>query len=118
MHAEDVTIADIEAARRRIDGGVLRTSCIEAPSLSRITGCQVFAKLDDGSPWPWFEDHLEDGVHVGEDIDFCLRLPSWPLTLTWRATRSSRACDYSSAKAHYAARRDSSRGEPSTAITA
>jgi len=50
MHAstgnDDVTIADIEAARARIDGGVLRTSCIEAPSLSRITGCRVFAKLE------------------------------------------------------------------------
>lgn len=46
MSSDDVTMADIEDARRRIDGGVLRTSCIEAPSLSRITGCQVFAKLE------------------------------------------------------------------------
>jgi threonine dehydratase len=42
----DVTIDDIVAARARIAGGVLRTSCIEAPSLSRIAGCQVYAKLE------------------------------------------------------------------------
>ena len=42
----DVTIDDIVAARARIEGGVLRTSCIEAPALSRITGCTVYAKLE------------------------------------------------------------------------
>ena len=42
----DVTIDDIVAARARIEGGVLRTSCIEAPALSRITGSTVYAKLE------------------------------------------------------------------------
>ena len=44
--ADDVTISDIVAARDRIAGGVLRTACVEAPSLSRITGCRVHAKLE------------------------------------------------------------------------
>ncbi|MEY5060896.1 MAG: hypothetical protein RIS45_817 [Planctomycetota bacterium] len=42
----DVTIDDIVAAHARIAGGVLRTSCIEAPALSRITGSTVYAKLE------------------------------------------------------------------------
>ena len=42
----DVTIDDIVAAHARIADGVLRTSCIEAPALSRITGSTVYAKLE------------------------------------------------------------------------
>lgn len=43
---EDVTLADIEAARVRIAGGVERTPCIMSPALSRITGSEVFVKLE------------------------------------------------------------------------
>ena len=41
-----VTRADIVAAHARIAGGVVRTPCIPSPSLSRITGCEVFVKLE------------------------------------------------------------------------
>ena len=43
---EDVTLADIVAARMRISDGVERTSCLYSPALSRITGCEVFVKLE------------------------------------------------------------------------
>ena len=43
---EDTTLADIESARVRIAGGVVRTPCVHSPSLSRITGCEVFVKLE------------------------------------------------------------------------
>ena len=43
---EDTTLADIESARARIAGGVVRTPCVHSPSLSRITGCEVFVKLE------------------------------------------------------------------------
>jgi threonine dehydratase len=42
----DVTLADIAAARGRIAGGVERTSCPYSPALSRLTGCEVFVKLE------------------------------------------------------------------------
>jgi threonine dehydratase len=43
---EDVTLDDIVAARGRIAGGVERTACVHSPALSRLTGCEVFVKLE------------------------------------------------------------------------
>lgn len=43
---EDVTLDDIVAARGRIAGGVQRTACVHSPALSRLTGCEVFVKLE------------------------------------------------------------------------
>ncbi len=44
--ASSVTLADIVAARARIAGGVERTPCVFSPALSRVTGCEVFVKLE------------------------------------------------------------------------
>lgn len=41
-----VTLADIEAAAARIHGAVVRTPCHHSPALSRLCGCDVYAKLD------------------------------------------------------------------------
>lgn len=41
-----VTLADIEAAAARIKGAVVRTPCHHSPALSRLCGCDVYAKLD------------------------------------------------------------------------
>ena len=43
---DDVTLADVVAARERIAGGVERTGCPYSPSLSRLTGCEVYVKLE------------------------------------------------------------------------
>src|ERR1700722_12089009 len=42
-----VTLADIEAARRTIDGHVLRTPLFPAPPLSALTGAEVFVKYEN-----------------------------------------------------------------------
>ena len=42
-----VTAADIEAARRVVDGVVLRTPMLPAPRLSALTGAQVFVKYEN-----------------------------------------------------------------------
>ncbi|MFM7051826.1 MAG: threonine ammonia-lyase [Planctomycetota bacterium] len=41
-----VSLEDIVAARARIAGGVERTPCVHSPMLSRITGCDVWVKLE------------------------------------------------------------------------
>jgi threonine dehydratase len=41
-----VTLADIEAAQRRIAGGVAVTPCTESIPLSELCGCLVYCKLD------------------------------------------------------------------------
>lgn len=41
-----VTLADIEAAAARIKGAVVRTPCHHSPALSRLCGCDIYAKLD------------------------------------------------------------------------
>jgi threonine dehydratase len=41
-----VTLADIEAARDRIAGGVYRSPCVESITLSQLTGARIFCKLD------------------------------------------------------------------------
>ena len=41
-----VTIADIEAARERIRGGIYESPCVESIPLSNLTGAHVFCKLD------------------------------------------------------------------------
>jgi threonine dehydratase len=42
-----LTIADIEAARRTVEGAVLRTPMLPAPKLSELTGAQVFVKYEN-----------------------------------------------------------------------
>jgi threonine dehydratase len=42
-----VTLADIEAARRTIQGNVLRTPLLAAPPLSALTGADVFVKYEN-----------------------------------------------------------------------
>ena len=42
-----IAIADIEAARRAIQGAVLRTPMLPAPKLSALTGAQVFVKYEN-----------------------------------------------------------------------
>lgn len=42
-----VTLADIEAARRVIDGAVLRTPMLPAPKLSALTGADVYIKYEN-----------------------------------------------------------------------
>jgi threonine dehydratase len=46
-HQSTVTLADIEAARRVIDGHVLRTPMLPAPRLSALTGAEVFVKYEN-----------------------------------------------------------------------
>ncbi|MCC6379083.1 MAG: threonine ammonia-lyase [Burkholderiales bacterium] len=41
-----VTVADIEAARERIRGGIYESPCVESIPLSKLTGAHVFCKLD------------------------------------------------------------------------
>ncbi|MBW1992035.1 MAG: threonine ammonia-lyase [Deltaproteobacteria bacterium] len=42
-----MTIKDLEAARARISGLVLRTPLVYSQTLSRLSGCQVFLKLEN-----------------------------------------------------------------------
>ena len=44
--ASDVTYADIVAARARIDGGIIRTSCQESAALSEVCGATIFCKTE------------------------------------------------------------------------
>ncbi|HEY5308870.1 MAG TPA: threonine ammonia-lyase [Casimicrobiaceae bacterium] len=41
-----LTLADIEAARERIAGGIYVSPCVESIPLSQLTGAHVFCKLD------------------------------------------------------------------------
>src|SRR5512147_386247 len=41
-----LTLADIEAARERIAGGVYLSPCVESIPLSQLTGAHVYCKLD------------------------------------------------------------------------
>ena len=41
-----VTLADVEAARTRIRGGIYESPCVESIPLSQLTGAHVFCKLD------------------------------------------------------------------------
>lgn len=41
-----VTVADIEAARERIRGGIYESPCVESIPLSKLTGAHVYCKLD------------------------------------------------------------------------
>ncbi|EWS60929.1 L-threonine dehydratase catabolic TdcB [Methylibium sp. T29-B] len=42
-----MTLADVEAAARRLAGQVLDTPCVESKTLSEITGAQVFLKFEN-----------------------------------------------------------------------
>jgi threonine dehydratase len=46
MSATQVTLADIEAARARIAGGVYYSPCVESIPLSQLTGAHIYCKLD------------------------------------------------------------------------
>ena len=41
-----VTLADIEAARDRIAGGIYESPCVESIPLSQLTGAHIYCKLD------------------------------------------------------------------------
>jgi threonine dehydratase len=41
-----LTLADIEAARKRIDGGIYMSPCVESIPLSQLTGAHIYCKLD------------------------------------------------------------------------
>jgi len=41
-----LTLADVEAARQRIAGGIYESPCVESIPLSKLTGAHVFCKLD------------------------------------------------------------------------
>src|SRR5262245_44768200 len=41
-----ITLADIEAARQRIAGGVYLSPCVESIPLSQLTGAHIYCKLD------------------------------------------------------------------------
>src|SRR5213075_1337489 len=41
-----ITLADIEAARLRIAGGVYYSPCVESIPLSQLTGAHIYCKLD------------------------------------------------------------------------
>ena len=43
----DVTLADIEAAARRLEGQVLDTPCVESKTLSQLIGARVFLKFEN-----------------------------------------------------------------------
>jgi len=45
--AADVTLADIEAAARRLEGQVLDTPCVESKTLSQLIGARVFLKFEN-----------------------------------------------------------------------
>ncbi len=42
-----VSLADIEAAERRLAGQVLDTPCVESRTLGQIVGCRVFLKFEN-----------------------------------------------------------------------
>jgi len=46
MDVLPVTVADIEAARERIRGGIYESPCVESIPLSQLTGAHVYCKLD------------------------------------------------------------------------
>jgi threonine dehydratase len=46
MDVLPVTLADIEAARERIRGGIYESPCVESIPLSKLTGAHVYCKLD------------------------------------------------------------------------
>ena len=41
-----ITLADIEAARERIRGGIYESPCVESIPLSQLTGAHIYCKLD------------------------------------------------------------------------
>ena len=44
--AARITLADIEAARERIAGGIYESPCVESIPLSQLTGAHIYCKLD------------------------------------------------------------------------
>ena len=41
-----LTLADVEAARKRIAGGIYESPCVESIPLSQLTGAHIYCKLD------------------------------------------------------------------------
>jgi threonine dehydratase len=46
MNAPVLSLADIEAARKRIAGGIYMSPCVESIPLSQLTGAHIYCKLD------------------------------------------------------------------------
>jgi threonine dehydratase len=47
VSAPAVTLADVEAAARRLEGRVVRTPCLHSRTLSAIVGCEVWLKFEN-----------------------------------------------------------------------
>lgn len=47
MTAPTVTLADVDAAARRLEGRVVRTPCLHSRTLSAIVGCEVWLKFEN-----------------------------------------------------------------------
>jgi threonine dehydratase len=47
MTERTVTLADVEAAARRLEGRVVRTPCLHSRTLSAIVGCEVWLKFEN-----------------------------------------------------------------------
>ena len=64
-----ITIADIQAARRVIQGAVLRTPMLPAPRLSALTGADVYVKYENLQVTNSFKDRgaLNKLASLGED---------------------------------------------------
>src|ERR1700761_5770026 len=45
--AQNLTLADVKAARDRLNGAIYRTPCARSETLSRQTGQSVFLKLEN-----------------------------------------------------------------------
>ena len=41
-----ITLADVDAARERIAGGIYESPCVESIPLSKLTGAHIYCKLD------------------------------------------------------------------------
>ena len=96
-----VTLADIEAARRIIDGHVLRTPMLPAPKLSPQTGAEVFVKYENLQVTNSFK---ERGA--------CIKLTSLPARSAHAASIAMSAGNHAQAVAYHAA----SLGIPATVV--
>src|ERR1700759_4060260 len=45
--AQNLTLADVKAARERLNGAIYRTPCARSETLSRQTGQNIFLKLEN-----------------------------------------------------------------------
>ncbi|MEQ1807897.1 MAG: pyridoxal-phosphate dependent enzyme, partial [Burkholderiaceae bacterium] len=47
MMSASLTLADVEAAARRLEGQVLQTPCLPSRTLGEMAGCEVFLKFEN-----------------------------------------------------------------------